>query len=799
MSTTEEAARPRESRPKALHTSRSFTRMESPPSTASSPRKRANTTQVSGIPSIPEARPIDAGPGLFGHDSTKDVFENHEDEENNASEPDTPTPELNLPGTLDELPIEIRSMTERFLESLSAKVHPAPLSADTLSDMFQDFYENAASQISVHIATLASRLGRKDTSPSATVRTSKGRARAGSSAKRNGSPASTTSGGEMLTVSEVSDRKKARKMLELKRLALEEAVERAVCEKIYDKLWKHRSTDDDARDEKLRSRTAALSLVGIGLKELHVDIDPSSGPTPKTAEEKENEIYTSLAAARESLLRMDDEHCPLGKLQHLTVAHKGIVETLSQLFPSSSSADEILPTLIYTLITSADLELNVVSNLNFVQRFRASNKVDGESAYCLVNLEAAISFLETVDLSSLRADELPEGPPKLNSRPSTPNAEKLLPPQPSTTHTLKPETSSITATSHDIATTEKALPAVAAVNTNVARPGAPYRRMSSMVQAQADRFEAGRNDILQAADKVYDSINGTLENSLNSLFGRLKDQVTPGSNPVTLPKTLEEARKLVSTPSAEDDSLTLSGSGRSSPDDPLAAISNPKSTNTSNRTLELLAGRGPNRERSVDSLSSTTSSIKRKPQTLQNATNSKPTPASATNDSHNTTNEPLAAATNFISSMNPLSLGNRFTSNFSTAIPRFGRAASTGTPPPAATAPPTAPSTSQSQAQTSLETNLAHQKPRHLEHITESPTTTSTPAPALERVHSHVSTAQGEDDLNAVEALAELRKLKPPRKRFLEVSGASELKIGEVEELLMEYRRLARALGEAIA
>jgi hypothetical protein len=790
---SQEPARPRESRPKALHTSRSFTRMESPPSTASSPRKRANTTQVSGIPSIPEARPIDPGPESFGKDSQADVFENREDEDDDTSEPDTPAPELNLPSTLDELPIEIRSLTERFIESLSAKVHPAPLSADTLSDMFQDFYERAASQISVHIATLASRLGRKETSPSATVRTSKGRARAGSSAKRTGSPASTTSGGEMLTVSEVSDRKKARKMLELKRLALEEAVERAVCEKIYEKLWKHRSTDDDARDEKLRSRTAALSLVGIGLKELHVDIDPNSGPTPKTAEEKENEIYTSLASARESLLRMDDEHCPLGKLQHLTAAHKSIVETLSQLFPSSSSADEILPTLIYTLITSADMEINVVSNLNFIQRFRASNKVDGESAYCLVNLEAAISFLETVDLSSLRADELPEGPPKTNSRPSTPNTDKLAPPQPSAMHTLKPETSSVIATSHDIAapsSTEKALPTVAAVNNNTARPGAPYRRMSSMVQAQADRFEAGRNDLLQAADKVYDSINGTLENSLNSLFGRLKDQVTPGSNPVTLPKTLEEARKLVSSPSAEDDNLTLSGSGRSSPDDPLAPITNPKTTNTSNRTLELLAGRGPNRDRSVDSASSTTSSIRRKPQTTQNANANatKPSPSSA-NDSHN---EPLAAATNFISSMNPLSLGNRFTSNFSNAIPRFGRAASTGTPPAAAA----------TQAPNPLDSQqLAQQKPRHLEHITESPTSTTTPPhqQALERVNSHVSEARGEDDLNAVEALAELRRIKPPRKRFLEVSAASELKIGEVEELLAEYRRLARALGEAIA
>jgi hypothetical protein len=776
--------------------------MESPPSTASSPRKRANTTQVAGIPSIPEARPIDADSELFGSDSKADVFENRDDDGKEASEPGTPAPELNLPDTLDELPIEIRSMTERFLESLSAKVHPAPLSADTLSDMFQDFYERASSQISVHIATLASRLGRKETSPVATVRNAKGRARAGSSAKRNGSPASTTSGGEMLTVSEVSDRKKARKVLELKRLAWEEAVERAVCERIYDKLWKHRTTDDDARDEKLRSRTAALSLVGIGLKELHVDIEPSQGPVPKTPQEKENEIYTSLSAAREALLRMDDERCPLGKLQHLTAAHKSIVETLSQLFPSSSSADEILPTLIYTLITAADLDLNVVSNLSFIQRFRSSSKVDGESAYCLVNLEAAISFLETVDLSSLRADELPEGPAKLSSRPSTPNtSDKSAPHQPHATHTLKPETSSVTATSHDIATpstTDKPLPAIATTNLATSRPGAPSRRLSSMVQAQADRFETSRNELLQAADKVYDSINGTLENSLNSLFGRLKDQVTPGSTAISLPKTLEEARKLVSTPPpSEEDTLALSGSGRSSPDDPLSEVTNPKSTtSSSNRTLELLAGRGPNRDRSVDSASSTTSSLRRK--TQSGATTNSKAPTESNNN-----NEPLAAASNFISSMNPLSLGNRFTSNFSNAIPRFGRAASTGTPPPP-----------QNHQLPSLETSSSSAgKPKHLSHITESPTTTVTPAtptigssssnsnsnpnpqhPPLERTNSHVS-----DDLNSTEALAELRRIKPPRKRFLEVGSANELKLGEVEELLAEYRRLARAIGEAVA
>ena len=53
--------------------------------------------------------------------------------------------------------------------------------------------------------------------------------------------------------------------------------------------------------------------------------------------------------------------------------------------------------------------------------------------------------------------------------------------------------------------------------------------------------------------------------------------------------------------------------------------------------------------------------------------------------------------------------------------------------------------------------------------------------------------------MNAREAFAELRKLKPPKKRFLEVQTAGELRLSEIDDLLMEYRRLAKAIGEAIA
>ncbi|KAK3117084.1 hypothetical protein LTR53_001889 [Teratosphaeriaceae sp. CCFEE 6253] len=739
-----------DSRP-GLHGSRSFSRMPSSPS-STSPRKRATTLQEAGIPAVPEARSIDGSPEMVGKKA--DVFEYQEDEEDKHREQSSTTsanPALKLPSTFDDLPIEIKSLPERFLESLT----------DALSDMFQDFYERAAAQIATHIATLASRIGREKGGSRAAK--SGGRARAGSGANRSDSPAS---GGEMLTADEVAQRKKARRLLELKRIALEEAVERGVCEKVYDRIFKHRSSDDDARDEKLRSRTAALAVVGIGFKELHGD-STAKEDVRRTAEEKEDEISHSLAEARDALQRMDDEHFPAGKLQHLTAAHKSIVDTLSDIFPSSSSADEILPTLIYTLITSPPESMNVVSNLNFIQRFRASSKVDGEAAYCLVNLEAAISFIETVDLSSLRADELPEGPAKQGSRPTTPNAEKLFPTQPTPARPLKPTVSPLSATLPELSSsssstngTVKALPSPRTPTSTTNRPTMQQRRLSSLVQAQADRIEASRENFLNAADKVYDSINGTLENSLQFVFGRFKEQ-SIGDSP--LPKTLEDARKLVSSPSVEDQEDALYSTGHSSPllDDPLSG-----GGKSDNKMLELLGGRQQLRDRSADS--------------TRSGGSGKRVAFTETAGKEKAKEEPAMGA-NLFNAINPL---NRFQVP---AFARFGRSTSGTAPTPA--------------PQTPTQSSSAHDRAGKLAGIIESPATLSSPEPfpALEKQTTRDGAVEAGDDLSALETLAELRRLKPPKKRFLDVQSAGELRIAEVEELLVEYRRLAKALGEAIA
>jgi hypothetical protein len=702
-------------------------------------RARASTIQT-----IPEAKDI----ASFSH---SDVFE--------AVDEDKPEePAINVPPTFDQLPIEIRSLSERFLKSLSVKTHANPLNIDTISELFQDFYEQAESHISTHIATLSTRLSReKSPSRSAATKALGGALKARKQSTEQAASPNGQGEQQMLTASEVADRRKARRDLEIKRLALEEAVERAVCEKVYDRIYRHRSADDEERDAKLRSRTAALSLVGIGLKELHVDIEPAKGNgLPTDEKELHEEIFKLLAPAREHLQRMDDHRYPLGKLQMLTEAHKSIVETLSRIFPSTSSADEVLPTLIYTLMTSAPETINVISNLHFVQLFRARAKVDGEAAYCLVNLEAAISFLETVDLSSLRADEAPQGGLHPESHHEKPGNFA----RPSSPKSLAPGLTTTSAISSDLSpgdTSMKPLPSQASLS-NPPRPGFTQRRFSSLMQAQAERIEASRDELMISADQAFDAINSTLENSFKFLFGRMKEQgAGTQDSPVVMPRTLEDARKLVSSPPSVpmDSHPNFADSLSSSPtQDPLSA---PRADNT---MLNLVGGRL--RERSVDS-SRSTGSGKRV------LFAEKPNGAAALNNNAISSSLPTQSAVesmgNLMNSINPLSRFGGFG--------KFGRSASAS-----GSSTPTTPAASSA---------AMAEKTKQLGYI-----------PEAEKSPVQNNSVQPEADLDAMETLAQLKKATPPLQKFVDAKSAQDLRIGDVEELLKEYQRLAALIKETV-
>ncbi|GAB1213631.1 hypothetical protein ATERTT37_002781 [Aspergillus terreus] len=471
-------------------------------------RSRSKTVQSVAITESvdPDALPIplsgadegqDVSPDVFEKTSTPDLDDSQQGEEVSVLSRHAQEQE-------EELPIELISLTDRFVKSLGAKVHSSPPTIEKISNRFQEFYVRAESHIATHISALASRINR-DPSPYRPLQS-----------KSKNDPENSTPSRQMLTASEVTEKRLARKQLASKRVALEEAVERRACESIYDKIWRHKSTLDEVRDEKLRSKTAALLLVGINLKDLGIEIDLDA-----IDEEKRKAADECLSVARDCLANMDKEKYPLGKLQHLAAAHKAIVDALTKLFPSSSSADEILPTLIYSLITCPPEGINIISNLLFIQRFRSSSKIDGETAYCLTNLEAAISFLENVDLSELRADELQEGQLKSAGDDTIGSVEKpesLQPPKELPVSSVTPTESSAAEisvpTGKDAAS--ETLPRTQLSST-------PQQRLNSLFQPPSKVLGAANDAVRNTADQGLKNIGATLDSSFNFLFGRLKE------------------------------------------------------------------------------------------------------------------------------------------------------------------------------------------------------------------------------------------------------------------------------------
>ena len=722
----------------------SFSRFQSPSS------KQPSTDPASILIGSPDSFPASPAPQT----SQPGPERSHSDIFDTQDETETPTTlDGEQDGTdheaLGELPIEIQSLMERFLESLSLQSSNAALSIDRLAELYQDFYIHVESHIATHIAALSSRIAReKSPAPSVSSTGSASSSRGGRRGTRDRTGVRRQDPEQpMLTASEVFDRRKARRRLELMKLAMEEAVERGVCERVYPRLWRHSSTEDESRDAKLRSRAAALSLVGVDLKELLSTAIASEGgrtPDPSVAANSEKDtVREKLAEARATLEQVNDDRCPQSKLQRLATVHKNIVETLSQVFPSSSSADEILPTLIYVIIISPPESLNVVSNLLFIQRFRNQAKLDGEAAYCLTNLEAAISFLETVDLSSIRRDELPQGPQKPatnGSGHSTPRTEKsdpmyrglpISPPQPTSSG---------------------------------AKPMGHGRRLSQMMSSKPGKpFEAASG----AVDSAYDAMHNALDGSFKFLFGRLREKQSTQS-PVAdggTPKTLEDAHKLVCREEKGDlgddeEESDLQGLGVH------AEISSPPTRDDAGgRMLELIGGKRTSSKELLPASAKTEGGTPSTKTTVLNGPSEKPRSDNASVKSQDSGESASSAATptpgtgynnaveqmrSFSNSLNPLNY-----KGFS--MRGFARTPTPTAPPPSAALP----------------------SPNDTLRASQVDGAAPSPAPTITR---------------EVPKTLDFSGVGPPIQRFVELKEAKELNGFDTELLLRDYQRLAGAL-----
>ncbi|EEH35251.2 hypothetical protein PAAG_06298 [Paracoccidioides lutzii Pb01] len=734
------------SRPNAPQGSKSFSRMEDTlPSTL--PRNRAKTVHGIMTPEFAQVNSplLSLEPGPIEEEA--DIFHKRDSLDLEVGSPvDKSDPTASqLQNMVDqfELPIELASLTDRFITSLSAKVYATPPSIDKLSDLFQDFYVRAGAHISTHISTLSSRLNRPPPVSSSQSTISAKSTRdplinaSGNKDDQRGSEKPTTNQ-QMLTAEEVAEKRRARKMLQFKRHALEEAVERRACEAVYEKIWRHKTTLDEVRDEKLRSKTAALALIGIELKDLGIEMWDLNGA-------KGTEVSDYLSSARESLMRMNDEKFPLGKLQHLTAAHKAIVDTLTKVLPSSSSADEILPTLIYTLISTPAEGINIISNLLFIQRFRATSRLDGEAAYCLTNLEAAISFLENVDLNGLPANQAQEGMAKPSTGASVPVTMR---PDPQITQdfSTNPGSSMSTPMSSKTGKPDLSGQITTSESSQKSRMSDHSPFLTNLLQPSAKAFGAANDAVRTTADQGFKNISSTLDNSFNFLFGRLREvQIKQSGEPngisTILPKTLDDARRLVSPSPMLGDGNDLKGDS-SSGDQPNQSSKSELHTRPEDRLLGLISGRKTARQTGGDSLGNAAGGLKAIPTTGETST---PSPASTGSIfSQSTPNPPFGAMKSFSNTLNPLN-----------HIP--GMIRGLGRIPPDPT-----------------QSLVSADKPKTSEPIS---SRSNTPIPQKVNANSHPAA------------------IKPPIKKFLEIDP-EELKISEIPELLADYKRLALILSE---
>ena len=223
---------------------------------------------------------------------------------------------------------------------------------------------------------------------------------------------------------------------------------------------------------------------------------------------------------------------------------------------------------------------------------------------------------------------------------------------------------------------------------------------------------------------------------------------------IIVPRTLDEARRLVEPAKEEDDEEEDEGDTSLSVASPLAAQPNEQARaniKSSDGLLNAIAGRQQSRDRSVDSVQSSGSGKKLgfaadNSNLLTKAGSLASAPATS-NESLHTGNVAVESMRSLGNTLNPLKgFGGM------SVMRGFGRSTSSGTPTPTPTLS-TAGKSSQELQQ----------------------------APAV-----------GKKD--GSEAQSSSIKALPPIQRLMDVASAEDLKIGEIAELLDDYKRLAGAL-----
>ncbi|KAI8985546.1 hypothetical protein BD414DRAFT_488409 [Trametes punicea] len=142
------------------------------------------------------------------------------------------------------------------------------------------------------------------------------------------------------------------------------------------------TADDLERDRVLSQRIALFKWI----EPKHLDLPEGEG----------SEGF--LMFAQQELLKVNHYKAPRDKLICILNCCKVIFGLIRHLH-KEESADTFLPILIYVVIKANPPHL--LSNVEFISRFRNPAKLQSEAGYYLSSLMGAVSFIETMDHSSL--------------------------------------------------------------------------------------------------------------------------------------------------------------------------------------------------------------------------------------------------------------------------------------------------------------------------------------------------------------------------------------------------------------
>jgi hypothetical protein len=141
--------------------------------------------------------------------------------------------------------------------------------------------------------------------------------------------------------------------------------------------------EDVERDEVLAQKVRIYKWV----KEEHLDVKPAGDKGRKF-----------LHLAQQELLKIKSYRAPRDKIICILNCCKVIFGFL-RTSQSDQSADAFVPLLIYTVLQANPDHL--VSNVQYILRFRNQDKLGGEAGYYISSLMGAIQFIEGLDRTSL--------------------------------------------------------------------------------------------------------------------------------------------------------------------------------------------------------------------------------------------------------------------------------------------------------------------------------------------------------------------------------------------------------------